>query len=55
MAYLQKNSGGKTQIAPKLTPDSRLVVGGRLSSLEHIFDTIAKTLDEFTTMVQAGI
>jgi transcription-repair coupling factor (superfamily II helicase) len=55
MAYLQKNSGGKTQIAPKLTPDSRLVVGGRLSSLEHIFDTIVKTLDEFTTMVQAGI
>lgn len=52
MRYLQKNSGRKNKIAPKLTPDSRLVVSGRLSSIEHIFDTIAATLDEFTKLVQ---
>ncbi|NOR22870.1 MAG: transcription-repair coupling factor, partial [Desulforhopalus sp.] len=52
MRYLQKNSGRKNKIAPKLTPDSRLVVSGRLSSIEHIFDTIAATLDEFTQLVQ---
>jgi hypothetical protein len=52
MLYLQKNSGRKNKIAPKLTPDSRLVVSGRLSSIEHIFDTITATLDEFTQLVQ---
>jgi transcription-repair coupling factor (superfamily II helicase) len=52
MRYLQKNSGGKNRIAPKLTPDSRLIVSGRLSSIEQIFDTITETLDEFTKLVQ---
>ena len=53
MRYLQKNSGTKNKIAPKLTPDSRLVINGRLSSIEHIFDTITATLNEFTKLVQA--
>jgi transcription-repair coupling factor (superfamily II helicase) len=51
MRYLQNNSGRKNKVAPKLTPDSRLVVSGRLSSIEHIFDTITATLDEFTKLV----
>ena len=51
MRYLQKNSGRKNKIAPKLTPDSRLVINGRLSSSEHIFDTIAATLNELTKLV----
>ncbi len=50
--YLQKNSNKKNGIAPKLTPDSRLVISGRLSSIEHIFDTITATLNEFTNLVQ---
>ncbi len=53
MHYLQKNSNKKNRIAPKLTPDSRLVINGRLSSIEHIFDTITATLDELTNLVQA--
>jgi hypothetical protein len=52
MRYLQKNSGGKNRNAAKLTPDSRLVISGRLSSIEHIFDTITEALDEFTKLVQ---
>ena len=53
LRYLQKNSGKKNKTAPKLTPDSRLVISGHLSSMEHIFDKIAETLDEFTKLVQA--
>jgi transcription-repair coupling factor (superfamily II helicase) len=52
LRYLQKNSGRKNHIAPKLTPDSRLVISGRLSSMEHVFDTIAATLHELTALVQ---
>ncbi len=51
LRYLQNNSGKKNKTAPKLTPDSRLVVSGRLSSIEHIFDIIAATLYEFTKLV----
>ncbi len=51
LRYLQNHSGRKKQIAPKLTPDSRLVISGKLSSIELIFDTIAATLDEFTKLV----
>ena len=52
LRYLQKNSDRKKQLTSKLTPDSRLVISGRLSSIEHIFDTITATLDEFTKLVQ---
>jgi transcription-repair coupling factor (superfamily II helicase) len=55
LRYLQKNSGKKHKVAPKLTPDSRLVVSGRLSSMEHIFDTIATTLNELTALVQTTV
>jgi transcription-repair coupling factor (superfamily II helicase) len=54
LRYLQNNSGKKNKIAPKLTPDSRLVVSGHLSSIEHIFDTITATLNEFTNLVQTA-
>jgi transcription-repair coupling factor (superfamily II helicase) len=52
MRYLQKYSGRKNKVDPKLTPDSRLVIHARLASIEHIFDTITATLDEFTHLVQ---
>lgn len=52
--YLEKNTGRKNRPAPKLTPDSRLVISGRLSSIEHIFDTIEATLHEFTNLVQTA-
>jgi hypothetical protein len=51
MRYLQNNSGKKNKIAPKLTPDSRLIVSGHLSSIEHIFEIITASLDEFTKLV----
>ncbi len=54
MRFLQKNSGSKNQIAAKLTPDSRLVISGRLASIEYIFDTITATLNEFTKLVQTN-
>ena len=53
LAYLQKHSGRKNTIAPKLTPDSRLVISGQLMSIEHIFDTLEATLHEFATLVHA--
>lgn len=52
MRYLQRNSGKKNKIAPKLTPDSRLIISGSLSGATQIFDTITTTLDEFTKLVQ---
>ncbi|MGB3209817.1 MAG: transcription-repair coupling factor [Desulforhopalus sp.] len=51
MHYIQQHSGRKKIKAPKLTPDCRLVVSGRLSSVEQIFDTIEATLDEFAKLV----
>lgn len=54
--FLQKHSS-KTKKqkapAPKLTPDSRLVVHGTIVSMEHLFETIAGILNEFTQLVQA--
>ncbi len=52
MRYLQNNSGKKNKPAAKLTPDSRLVISGRLSSMEQIFDTITATLNEFTKLLR---
>jgi transcription-repair coupling factor (superfamily II helicase) len=52
MRYLQKYSGRKNKVDPKLTPDSRLIVHARLGSIEQIFDTITATLDEFTLLIQ---
>ena len=54
LRYLHNNSGRKNRIAPKLTPDSRLVISGKLSSIELIFNTIAATLDEFTKLVHTA-
>ena len=53
LQYLQNHTGRKNSLAAKLTPDSRLVLSGRLSSIEHIFDTLDRTLEELTTLIHA--
>ena len=54
LRYLQKNTGRKNSLAAKLTVDSRLVLSGHLSSIEHIFDTLSTTLAELTTLIHAA-
>jgi transcription-repair coupling factor (superfamily II helicase) len=45
-AFLHRHSGAKGQPTSKLTPDGRLVISGRLSSPEQLFDIVHSTLDE---------
>ncbi|TKB24850.1 transcription-repair coupling factor [Desulfopila sp. IMCC35006] len=54
LRYLQHHTGRKNSLVAKLTPDSRLVLNGRLSSIEHIFDTLDTTLEELTTLAHAA-
>jgi transcription-repair coupling factor (superfamily II helicase) len=54
LRYLQKHTGRKNSLLAKLTPDSRLVLNGRLSSIEHIFDSLSTTLAELTTLIHAA-
>ena len=50
-SFLRNHSGAKAKLSAKLTPDGRLVVSGRLSTPEQLFDTIAVTLDELETLL----
>jgi transcription-repair coupling factor (superfamily II helicase) len=51
MGYLQKYASGKNRKNLKFTPDGRLVQKVKLSSIEHIFDTISTTLEELGKLV----
>jgi transcription-repair coupling factor (superfamily II helicase) len=51
MDYLQKYASGKNRKNLKFTPDGRLVQKVKLSSIEHIFDTISTTLEELGKLV----
>jgi len=54
LRFLQKHSRRKNSLIAKLTPDSRLVLSGHLSSIEHIFETLSTTLDELTILTHAS-
>ena len=51
--FLAKKNGKKKESGAKLTPDSRLIVNGRLLSIEHIFATLDATLTELNALVHA--
>jgi hypothetical protein len=51
MQFLQKGSARKISIPPKLAPDGRLIISGKLTSTEHVFDSIATTLHELTKLI----
>lgn len=51
--YLELQTGKKKGITRKFTPDGRLVQNVKLSSIEHIFETISTTLEELNTLVLA--
>lgn len=44
LAYLEQAGRSKHGSLPKLTPDGRLIIYGRLTSTEHIFETITTIL-----------
>ena len=48
LQFLHKGLPRKNQLPPKLAPDGRLIIYGKLTSTEHVFDTIATTLHELT-------
>lgn len=52
MTFLQHlNTGKKTGMTAKFTPDGRLILSGSLTSAEHIFDTILATVNELTKRI----
>ncbi len=53
MDFLAQGSGQKKRIPPKLAPDGRLIISGKLTSTEHVFDTIATTLHELGKLIPA--
>ncbi len=53
LQFLQKGTRHKNRMPPKLAPDGRLIIGGKMTSTEHVFDTIATTLHELNTLVPA--
>ncbi len=55
MVFLQKGAGQKNRIPPKLAPDGRLIINGKLASTEHVFDTIATTLHELSKLIPRAV
>ncbi|KJS03781.1 MAG: transcription-repair coupling factor [Desulfobulbaceae bacterium BRH_c16a] len=51
LSYLERAGAKKHGTAPKLTPDGRLVIFGRLTSTEHVFETIAKILHDLGKLI----
>ncbi|OGR18918.1 MAG: transcription-repair coupling factor [Desulfobacterales bacterium GWB2_56_26] len=54
LSYLERAGTKKHAAVPKLTPDGRLIIFGRLTSTEHVFETIAKILHELGKLVSAA-
>jgi transcription-repair coupling factor (superfamily II helicase) len=55
LQFLQKRVGRKNFSPPKLAPDGRLIISGKLTSTEHVFDTIATTLHDLGTLIPATV
>lgn len=55
MQFLQKGSARKNPIPPKLAPDGRLIISGKLTSTEHVFDSIATTLHELGKLIPTTV
>ncbi len=55
MVFLEKASGQKKRIPPKLAPDGRLIISGRLASTEHVFETIGTTLHELGKLIPSAV
>lgn len=51
LGFLERCGKIKNRIPPRLAPDGRLIIGGKLASSEHIFDTIATTLHELGKLI----
>ncbi len=54
LRFLSPQRAKKMGFDVKLTPDSRLILSGSLSSIEHIFDTLNTTLTELNALVHAS-
>ena len=55
MKFLSDGAQQKNRIPPKLAPDGRLIIGCRLISPEHLFDTIAITLHALNKLIPTSI
>ena len=53
LSFLSPPKGKKKGFGAKLTPDSRLILNGRLSSTEHLFATLSATLTELSALIHA--
>lgn len=51
MQFLANGTKQKNRTPPKLAPDGRLIISGKLTSTEHVFDTIATTLHELGKLI----
>lgn len=54
LSFLQLHSGPKSKRPCKFTQDGRLILGGKLTSIEHIFESITWILNELNKLVQTA-
>ncbi len=55
LAYLEGTGAKKLATPPKLTQDGRLIVFGKLTSTEHVFETILNILHELAKLIPATV
>jgi transcription-repair coupling factor (superfamily II helicase) len=51
LAYLDRTGTKKLAPPPKLTPDGRLIIFGKLTSTEHVFETILTILHDLGKLI----
>ena len=54
LSFVQLHSGLKSKRPCKFTQDGRLILGGKLASIEHIFESIRWILNELTQLTQSN-
>ena len=54
MVYLQRHSSKRKGIAPRLTPEGKLIINGEITSTEQTFDTITTTLYNLDKLTHAS-